>query len=190
MPILDRGTTVFPETLLETQPLLESGPLESTARRWWVLYTRSRQEKAIARALLGREIPFYLPLVRRTLRHRGKNRRSFVPLFSGYLFMYGSEEERGYALTTNRISQTLIVPEPERFFYDLQRIHRLIGTNAPLTPESRLVPGNRVRVKGGPFAGFEGTILRRRGETRLLVAVDFLQQGVSVQIDDFMLDAI
>ena len=184
MPILDQEKTLFPESLLE------GTPLESSLRHWWVLYARSRQEKAIARALLGREIPFYLPLVRKTLRHRGKNRRSFVPLFCGYLFMYGSEEERGIALTTNRISQILDVPEQERLFCDLQRIQRLIATNAPLTAESRLAPGKRVRVKSGPFAGFEGTILRRHGETRLLVAVNFLQQGASVQIDDFMLEEI
>jgi len=43
-------------------------------------------------------------------------------------------------------------------------------------------------VKAGPFAGLEGTVVVRRGETRLLVAVNFLQQGASVEIDDFVLE--
>jgi transcriptional antiterminator RfaH len=44
-------------------------------------------------------------------------------------------------------------------------------------------------VRQGPFAGLEGTVTKRRGETRLLVSINFLQQGASVEIDDFMLDA-
>jgi transcriptional antiterminator RfaH len=48
----------------------------------------------------------------------------------------------------------------------------------------------RVRVRSGAFADFEGTIIRRAGETRLLVAVDFLQQGASVQLDDCQLERV
>jgi hypothetical protein len=40
------------------------------------------------------------------------------------------------------------------------------------------------------MAGFEGTIVQRRGTDRLLIAVSFLQQGVSVEINDFMVDPI
>jgi hypothetical protein len=56
--------------------------------------------------------------------------------------------------------------------------------------ESRLAPGRRVRVRHGALAGLEGTVLLRRGRTRLLVAVDFLQQGASVDIEDYCLEAI
>ena len=38
--------------------------------------------------------------------------------------------------------------------------------------------------------GLEGTILSRRGDCRLLVAVNFLQQGASVAIDDCMLEPV
>ena len=47
-----------------------------------------------------------------------------------------------------------------------------------------------VRVKQGMFAGFEGTILRRDGEARLLVAVNFMQQGASVVVDDCLLEEL
>jgi len=33
-------------------------------------------------------------------------------------------------------------------------------------------------------------VLVRRGETRLLVSINFLQQGASVEIDDFQLEPI
>ena len=72
--------------------------------------------------------------------------------------------------------------------FDLRQLHQLIAADAPLTVESRLGPGQQVRVRQGPFAGLEGTVLKRRGQMRLLVSINFLQQGASVEIDDFMLD--
>jgi transcriptional antiterminator RfaH len=113
-----------------------------------------------------------------------------LPVFGGYLFLYGSEEERVRALTTNRISRILPVPDTERMTSDLRNVRNLITAGAPLTVESRLQPGQRVRVKSGSLMGLEGLILSRRGESRLLIAVHYLQQGVSVQIDDYMVEPI
>lgn len=157
-------------------------------RRWWVLYTKARQEKAVVRRLLGYEIPFYLPLVKKTTVYRRSRLTVHVPLFAGYVFMYGSEDERVRSLTTNRISRILAVHEPDRLRRDLRQISRLIASGAPLTVESRLLPGNRVRVRYGSLGGLEGIVLARRGKTRLVVSVDFLQQGASVEVDDFMLE--
>ena len=69
-------------------------------------------------------------------------------------------------------------------------IHRLIDSGAPLTVESRLARGDRVRIRSGPLAGLEGTVLSRRGIRRLTVSVDFLQQGASVAVEDYMLETI
>jgi transcriptional antiterminator RfaH len=184
MPVLSREVSVYPDDLLEG--FCE----EPSDRKWWVLYTKARQEKSLARDLLAYEVPFYLPLVRKTSFYRSRKVSSYIPLFGGYVFLYGRDEERISALTTNRLSRILAVYEPERLCHDLRQVHRLIAANMPLTVESRLVPGDRVRVRCGPLERLEGTVLTRRGETRLVVSVDFLQQGASVEIDDFMLEPI
>ncbi len=184
MPILSEEPSLYPETLLDQLAC------EPSDRRWWVLYTKARQEKAISRDLLGYQVPFYLPLVKKTSVNRGRTIESHLPLFSGYLFLYGSEEERVVSLTTNRISRILTIDEPQRLLHDLRQLHQLIAADAPMTVESRLAPGNRVRVRHGPFAGIEGTVLHRRGNTRLLVCINFLQQGASVEIDDYLLEPI
>jgi transcriptional antiterminator RfaH len=160
------------------------------SRHWWVLYTKSRHEKAVARQLLHWEVPFYLPLMEKNSVRGGRRIRTFVPMFSGYLFLYGSEEERVRSLTTNRISRVLEVPDPDRLLADLRQVQQLLAAKVPLTIESRLAAGDRVRVRCGPMEGIEGSVIARRGRVRLLVAVDFLQQGASVEIDDFMLEPI
>ena len=155
-----------------------------------VIYTKPRQEKSLARDLLRQEIPFYLPLVKKTLQYGRRRMASFAPLFDGYLFMLGSEKQRTLSLATNRVFRILPVNDGQRLIADLRQIERLIQANVPLTVESRLQAGRNVRVRSGPLAGVEGVVLRRRGETRLLVSVNFLQQGASVEIEDFRLEPL
>jgi len=184
MPILKEEPSQYPETLLDDLPADVPG------RRWMAIYTKARQEKSLARELLKSRIPFYLPLVRKTSMAGGRRRTSQTPLFGGYVFVFGSEEERVRSLKTNRISRILPVKDADQLTFDLRQLRQLIASKAPLTVESRLSPGQPVRVRNGAFAGLEGTVLKRRGETRLLISINFLQQGASVEIDDFMLDPL
>jgi transcriptional antiterminator RfaH len=184
MPILKEEPNIFPETLLD------AAPEDVSERKWLAVYTKARQEKSLARELLKYRIPFYLPLVPKTSITRGRRRTSWSPLFGGYIFLFGAEEERGKALTTNRISRILTVEDADQFVFDLRQLRQMIAVGAPLTVESRLGPGQSVRVRQGPFAGLEGMVLKRRGQSRLLVSINFLQQGASVEIEDFMLDPL
>lgn len=184
MPILDAEIQCYPANLLESEDAA------TQERRWWVVRTRTRQEKSLARDLVDREIPFYLPQIHKTSVVRGRRRTSFLPLFSGYLFMFGDEQERYRGMTTNRVAQVLPVNEQQELREDLLQIFRLIQAKAPLTMESRLKPGDRVRVKSGPFAGVEGTVVSRCRRSRIIVAVRLIQQGVSLEVDDFQLESL
>jgi len=184
MPVLTKETCLFPETLLESPDSL------AVDSQWMVLYTKPRQEKSLARELLRRMVPFYLPLVKKTLQYGRRRMTSFAPLFDGYLFMFGEEQQRTMSLATNRIVRILPVNDGQRLVADLRQIECLIEANVPLTMESRLQTGRNVRVRNGPFAGVEGVVLRRRGKTRLLVSINFLQQGASVEIEDFCLEPL
>jgi transcriptional antiterminator RfaH len=188
MPILEQEVCVYPEDLLSEFPVTFDDELLD--RRWWAVYTKSRQEKALARHLIGHQVPFYLPLIPKDNIIRGRRVRSHVPLFSGYIFLYGSDEERVTTLTTNRISRILPVPDQDQLRHDLANVHALIDRNAPLAVERRLTPGDDVRIKTGSLRGLEGVVVKRHGKTRLLVAVNYLQQGVSVEIDDCALEPI
>ena len=65
-----------------------------------------------------------------------------------------------------------------------------IACGEPLTPEARLDAGRPVRVRSGAFLGMEGVVIRRANETRLLVAVNFLQRGASVLLDDCQVEPL
>jgi transcription antitermination factor NusG len=188
MPILATEPNIFPENLFDSSEFDPFFGLHDS--QWWAFYTRARQEKSLARDLLQREIAFYLPLVRRRLLIRGRAVHSHVPLFTGYLFVVGSDEDRVRALMTNRVAQVIPVGDVAQLKSDLQNIQMLIERGAPLTIESRLEPGQQVRIRSGPMAGLEGTVCKRKNQSRLIVWVNMLQQGVSLEIEDYLLDPI
>lgn len=183
MPILPSEPSCFPEDLLTSQS-------DDPDRHWFVLRTKPRQEKSLARDLLAREIPFYLPLVPQMSTSKGRRHTSFLPLFSSYVFLHADEEERVHALTTNRIIQVMQVDDGARLFEDLDQIQKLIDLEIPLTVESQLSQGQPVRIKRGVFKDFEGVVIKRVRKYRLQIAVNYLQQGVSVEIDDSIVEAI
>jgi transcriptional antiterminator RfaH len=185
MPILAQESDIFPEQLLD-------GP-ESTASvgPWWALYTLPRREKDLMRRLRVMGLSFYAPIIESRKRSpQGRIRKSYLPLFAGYVFMPGGDEDRSRALTTNCISRCLTVPDAGQLVEDLRQIRRLILAGAPLTLESRIQPGTPVRVRSGPLMGVEGVVVRRQNRERLLVAVRFLQQGASLLLEDFQVEPI
>lgn len=185
MPIL------APEIELHPADLFDRMIADERDRCWWALYTRSRQEKQLMRKLLAQDIAFYSPIVARRYRSAaGRVRTSYQPLFANYVFLFGDANERERALKSNCISQCHEVPDGRRLADDLRNIQRLIEIGEPLTPEALPSAGDRVRVRNGMFAGFEGIVIRREAETRLLVAVNFMQQGASVLLDDCQLETL
>jgi transcriptional antiterminator RfaH len=182
MPLLPLEPFLYPDHLLAP----EAAPPEEG--RWWVLHTRPRTEKALARSFLHRGINFFLPLQKREFRNRGRALTSYLPLFPGYVFLHGEGPQRLQALETNMVARALPVPDQQQLHTDLTRVHRLMLSGANLAPEHRLAPGSEVKLIGGPFVGMEGTVLRVGGRMRLVVLVHFLHQGVSIEIDPWMVE--
>lgn len=179
MPVLELQTACHPEDLFD----VERPAALDADRQWWVVYTRSRQEKSLARELCARDVPFYLPLIPQTVVYPRSRVTMHLPLFGGYVFFFGSAEERVQCLKTNRVSRMIPVPDGRRLVRDLRQIRQAIASGAPLSVEDRLIPGQLVRVGHGPFAGFDGTIVKRQGATLLFIAVDFIQKGITLEID-------
>lgn len=184
MPLLPLEPFLYPDGLF-AEPVLPPDQ-----GRWWVLHTRPRAEKVLARRCLDRGLPFFLPLHRRAFRCGGRFRESFLPLFPGYLFLLGSDEARHAALTTNQVARVLPVDDQARLHADLSRIHQLLDSGAAVTPEERLLPGAPVEIINGPLAGLRGKVIRRGRHHVVFVAVNFLQRGASVEVEDWMLQPI
>jgi len=58
------------------------------------------------------------------------------------------------------------------------------------SPSRPFKSGDRVRVGSGVFAGAEGVVLECRQASRLLLAVDVQQQGITLEINGSALEPI
>ena len=185
MPILKKEDDLFPADLFDTAFQADE------SKSWWCVYTLSRREKELMRKLQKLEIAHYGPVIPTRYRSpNGRLRTSWIPLFPNYVFLFADEPGRVKALTTNCISKCNKIEEAAELVEDLKRIHAVIESGVPLTPEGMLEPGNQVRVKSGNFAGFEGTVIRREGKTRFSISIQYLNQGVSVEMDEGLLEVL
>ena len=193
MPLSALETCLYPESLLATSesassPEIALPPSDEAKSQWWVLHTRPRAEKTVARKLLAREISFYLPLYEHRLPAAGRVRSSYLPLFPSYVFLFGNGEQRRQALETNFVVQTLPVADQPRLTSDLQAVRRILESRQNVTPEERLQPGTPVRIVAGALAGLTGVVTRRGRQLHFVIEVRFFAQGVATEIESWMLE--
>lgn len=182
MPLLDLEPFVSSEDLFsDPAPLAEEGAF------WWVLHTRPRVEKALARKLYESGHDFFLPLHKNRWYANGRWRTSYLPLFPSYLFVQGDGGVRDFVLATNQVAHVLPVVDQASLHADLAAVYRAMQSGMLLVPEERLCVGAPVEVVAGALKGLKGTILRRGNETRFVIEVRLLQRGVSVTVEGWML---
>ena len=158
---------------------------------WWCLHTKPRQEKATARELRKIAVPFFLPQVLKEDRTpQGRRIRSIIPLFPGYLFLLGDQNDRLSALRGNRLVNVLEVGDQASIEHDLQQIQKMLSSGLPVQPEPAVPVGAKVRIKTGPLTGIEGTVIRRGKRDQFVAVVGFLGRGATVDLEDWQVEQI
>jgi transcription antitermination factor NusG len=161
----------------------EVDSLRDFTGEWWVAHTKSRNEKALAHDLIRRRIGYFLPMTWKVRRKSRRTIRSLLPLFGGYLFFCGGENDRTEVLRTDRVANILKVKDQEKLVDELLQIQQALKIGAPLVPHKYVKTGQKCKVIAGPLLGLEGIVAATRGAMRLVLQVDMLGQAASVEID-------
>jgi len=169
-------------------PQVES--IQEFAGQWWVVHTKSRNEKALAHDLISRNISYFLPMSWKVRRQSRRTIRSLLPLFSGYLFFCGQESDRVEVLRTDRAANLIEVKDQQKLLRELQQIEQALKAGVPVTPHKYVKEGQKCRVLAGPLLGLQGVVATTRGATRLVLQVDMLGQAASVEIDVDMIEPV
>ncbi len=187
MPILPPEPDCFPAELWENGA--SSAPTDGSV--WWCLHTKPRQEKAIARELRNSGVAYYLPQVTKESRTpQGRRIESIVPLFPGYMFLKGQDEDRLVALRGNRLVAVLDVADQEALARDLRQIHTLINSGLVVTAEASVPIGATVRVVNGPLKGLIGKVIKRANRDHFAAAVQFLGRSATVLLQDWQVERV
>ena len=154
---------------------------------WWVAHTKSRHEKAFAWDLCRRSIQYFIPMNEKVTLKRGRKFKALLPLFSGYVFFCGDEQDRLSALQTNRVANIIPVLDPELLVSQLMPIELALKTGEQLNHEPSVLPGTKCRVLKGPMMGTEGSVIEEKDKFRLFLQIEMLGQASSLEIDrDFI----
>ena len=173
----DNPPICFPENLFSEH--CETSP----KKRWWVARTKTRQEKALAWSLKGLGIDYFLPLVSRPQKCKGRMRTSIVPLFDGYLFFKGTEQQRLVALKTSRIAQVIEVEAQQQIDTELSSLVIATEQQSTLTLCDFVKKGQRVEIVSGPFMGMTGIVKAKKNSKRVVLNIEAIRQGVLCEID-------
>jgi transcriptional antiterminator RfaH len=174
MPLLPKEIDLFPDELFS---------IATASAPWYVAHVRSRREKVLARRLLDREIPFYLPNIERVTERSGRRFRSYVPLFPGYVFLRGGEEALDVALRSG-VTVNIIEVTDQRLLSDqLEQIRRLQLAGASFEIYDELLPNDAVMINDGPFRGYTGAVVRSGRGDRLVVSISLLRKNLAVEFE-------
>jgi transcriptional antiterminator RfaH len=158
---------------------------------WWCLHSKPRQEKAAARDLRQLGLTYYLPQALKEDRTpQGRKIRSVIPLFAGYLFLYGDRSDRLLAMHGHRLVNVLEVGDQESLVRDLRQIHTMLSSGVPVSPEPTVPVGARVRILTGPLTGIEGQVIRRGKRDQFVAVVHFLGRGATVDLQDWQVERL
>lgn len=157
---------------------------------WYLLHTKSRQEKLLADELHRMGVGHYLPLAKQ-VRYYGKRKATVqIPLFPGYVFVRGSVEETYQANRTHRVARIITVSDQVRLDWELKNLHLAHRSSAALNPYPYLRKGVRVEVRSGAFRGLQGLVETVAGGGRLILQVQMLGRAVSVEIQGAVLEPV
>lgn len=157
----------------------------SEDKKWFALYTKPRHEFKAEAQLTSCGIEFFLPSVVRIKQWSDRKKKVKEPLFSGYIFVHGTERERLIALEQYAVVRSIffegrpaIVPD-----WQIENLQKMLehGENVQVTEQ--LTIGTKVRVISGPFKDVEGIVYESSNNERMLaITIDLLRRSVIVKI--------
>jgi len=156
-----------------------------TNNAWHAIYVRSKHEKSIHKLLQLKGIKSSLPLKTVYSQWSDRKKKNQIPLFRGYVFVnINIQNERLDVLQTDGVvkfiafgGRNIAIPEVQMYWLDK------LSTASNTEHEHEFPVNGEVEVMMGPFKGIKGRIKKKQSGTRLVVWVDAIMQGVSVEID-------
>ena len=159
------------------------------SRAWHALWTWSHCEQLVHDQLAAKGFELFLPKVDQWSRRGGQRHRIRIPMFPGYVFLYGVVDRVSYVevqkarglvqVLGERWDRLSTVPDAE-----IDAIRRIVEAGVPALPYAFLREGQRVRITRGPLANVEGILVRTNANRGLLVvSVDLLRRSVAAHVD-------
>ena len=158
---------------------------------WYVLYTKSRTEKAVADKLKERGIEVYCPLVKTKRKWSDRTKTVEEPLFRSYCFVNLEEQQRAQVFGVPGIVRYLFWMNKPAVVRDseIEIIRRMLNeTDNNHIQVETFSSSDRIKIKSGCFQDIEGNVMNQQGKT-LAVFIDSLQMVIKVDLSRTLVTA-
>jgi transcription elongation factor/antiterminator RfaH len=154
-------------------------------KQWIVVRSKPRSEKVAHNELVKKNIESYLPLLKE--RRKWSDRKKWVefPLFSSYLFARIDIKDSIFVLQTQGVNTIVKFGKQIAIVQNsvIEAIRLAMEGGYQLEPVEYFVEGNQVEVIAGPMKGVKGIVAKLKGQNRLIIKIDAIQQALSIQIE-------
>ncbi|MBU4198465.1 MAG: hypothetical protein KKG09_08795 [Verrucomicrobia bacterium] len=157
---------------------------------WYVLHTRPRCEKKLEDYCRVYHLEHYLPLRKEVKVYQRRKVEVRKPLFPGYVFARFDCSQRVGVLRSRQVVRVLTVGDQAGFICEINQIRKALTIEPTLGACPALKRGARVRIVIGPFQGLEGVVSAFKGQTRVVLNVNLIGQGVPVEVTPDMLERL
>ena len=162
-----------------------SEPATASLTAWYAVWTRSRHEQRVREQLERKGFDSFLPTITRWSRWKDRKKQVDWPLFPGYCFARLNLNDRVSVLKCSGVVNIVsfngdIAAIPDR---EIESIRQLIETDLQFDPCPLIREGMLVEVMHGPLRGVVGRLVRKGSHARLILSVELIGQGVSVEVD-------
>jgi transcription antitermination factor NusG len=152
---------------------------------WFAVWTRSRHEGRVLSQLEGKGVEAFLPTITRWSRWKDRKKRIDWPLFPGYCFVHIDPRDSlpvlkcaGVVKLVSFEGRPAVIPEIQ-----VEDVRTLVMSDLKYDPCPLIGEGDPVVVVSGPLRGVHGVLIRKNSKARLVLNVDLIGQGVSVEVD-------
>jgi transcription antitermination factor NusG len=167
---------------LEPEPAVRA----ESQQQWYAIWTRSRHEQVVREQLERKQLEAFLPTITRWSRWKDRKKRVDWPLFPGYCFARFDVANTLPVLKCSGVvnivsfeGKPAAIPD-----YELDSIRLLVASELQYDPCPLVREGMMVEVVHGPLSGVVGRLIRKDAHhARLVLSVDLIGQGVSVEVD-------
>jgi len=160
-------------------------PASYLEERWYAAYICANHEKRVAKQLEERAVEHFLPLYRSVRRWNDRRVHIDVPLFPGYVFARLALRNRLRVLQIPSVVRLVGFNGAPTPLGDgeVESLRRALAQGVRAEPHPFLTVGRRVRITAGPLAGYEGILVRRKGNLRVVLSVDLIQRSILTDVD-------
>ena len=162
-------------------------------KNWFALYTKSRAEKKVHKALADKGIDCYLPLEKKLKLWSDRKKWVEEPFIRSYVFVYTEEENLQHSLNTSGVVTVIrFGGEPavvQQKHIDI--IRSVLSSNEDYEASTeQFDPGEKVEINRGSLKGLIGEMVYHLNKYKVLVRIDSINQNILIRINPSYLQKV